>query len=381
MWSTKQIHLLAAILLLMLSAAATQVAAQEYDFGGYLKTLLIAGKTYFNEDYFLSLHRLRTQLTVNMGSYVECLAALDNQLRWGSYLDTLEYSYARPLDDRYYVDLSVNPVDNNTAHWRSEFYRLYIRASSRKANLTVGRQRIAWGTGRLWNPTDLFNPVSPLQLEPGEKRGADAVFLGLRPMENLHLEAAGAIGSDKNDTRWGLRGRSKLGSYDISAMAGRFRDSKVVGFDFSGYIGDDGFRGEFTHTWEGDDRHFWRGVLSYERGFKNGVIMLAEYLYNGGNIADFSLEAIESLATFDAITTINRHFLAIQITKDLTPLIYGSLLSLVEIEDGGVFLFPTVAYSWKQDIDIIVGAQLFFADEGDFSFAHNTILMAIEWYF
>jgi hypothetical protein len=374
------------VFLMLIGLAAAVIfspgaAAQEYDFGGYFKTLFIGGRTFFEENYFLVLHRLRTELSFKPARSTELYAALDNQLRWGSYLDTVEYSYARPLDDRYYIDMAVDPLDNRNAHWRAEFYRLYFRAVSRSADITIGRQRIAWGTGRLWNPTDLFNPTSPLQIEPGEKRGTDALFLALRPADRLNIDIAAAVGADRDDTRLGARVRSAVGYYDVSAMAGRFRDSNVAGFDFSGYIGDAGFRGEFTHTWNPGDKRFWRCVLGFENGFRNGLILLAEYLYNGGNIGEITPEVIEDLASFDAITTLNSHFLALQLSKELTPLAYGSLLSLVDLEDGGLFLFPSLSYSWKQDVDLTFGAQIFLADKGDFSLAHNTIVFGLEWYF
>ena len=365
----------------LLLTAVCPCPAQELDFGGYFKSLFIAGNTFFEEGYYLVLHRLRTEFTFYPTHSVEFFTALDNQVRWGSYLDTVEYSYARPLDDQHYVDMALDPLDNSTVHWRADVYRMYLRTTGRRADFVVGRQRIAWGTGRLWNPTDLFNPTSPLQIEPGEKRGADAVYAALRPIDGLQIELAGAIGSDEDDRRWGARAGTAVGSYDMSAMAGRFRDSTVAGFDFSGYLGGAGFRGEFSHTWAPGGDRYWRAVLSFENAFRGGLIFMAEYLYNGGNIGEITPEVIENLASFDAITTINRHFMAIQLTRELTPLIYGSLLAIFEAEENGFFLFPSISYSWKQDIDVIVGAQLFLAEAGDFALGHNALVVSMEWYF
>ncbi len=368
------------ILLLLCGILATPAAAQEWDLSGYLKTLFIGSRTFFDEDFSLATHRLRTQLVFRPISAVEILAALDNQLRWGGYLGTEQHALARPLEERYYVDMTLTPYDNTAAQWRAEFYRLYLRASGEAADLCIGRQRIAWGTGRLWNPTDLFNPVSPLAIEPAEKRGADAVAVALRPSADVRLELAAAVGADRDDVRWGARGGTTVGSYDVSLMAGRFRDSDVIGLDFSGYLGDAGFRGEFTHTWD-PERRYLRGVLSFEYTFPPGIDLLCEYLYNGGNIGEITPEALDSLAIFDAITTLNRHFLAARVGGSASPLLTVGLMGIVELEDGGLFLSPTLTYSWKQDLDVTIGAQLFFGDSGDFALGNHAVVLAAEWYF
>jgi hypothetical protein len=370
---------LLALLLLTVPTICT-AAEHEFDLRGYLKSFLTAGKTLFDEAYYLVTHRLRLNAVYYPVPQLELRAILDNQLTWGSYLDTAQYALSRPYEDRSYIDMTLDPYESDDARWRVEVHRLYLRYSNSKLDLAVGRQRIAWGSGRIWNPTDLFNPTSPLSLEPAEKNGADAVYLAVRPVGNLQLEAAWAIGSDSSDTRWATRARTSIGSYEIYLMGGRFRDSDVLGFDFSGYIGDAGFRGEFTHSWE-PDRQFTRGVLSYEYTFPGGTDLLVEYLFNGGNIEQFDLNNIKSLAVYDSIVTLNRQFLAVSLSKQLHPLITGQMLSIFELEDGSIFLFPFITYSWAQNVDLTLGAQFFLGDKGDFSLYHPTALAALEWYF
>ena len=38
--------------------------------------------------------------------------------------------------------------------------RAYLKFYLPQADITAGRQRIAWGAGYIWNPTDAFNPLS-----------------------------------------------------------------------------------------------------------------------------------------------------------------------------------------------------------------------------
>jgi hypothetical protein len=375
-----RISVAALLACLLLASAAATSSADEWELGGYLKSFVIAGKTLFEEAYYLVTHRLRFNAAYYPVPQLELRAIIDNQLTWGSYLDTQQYALGRPFEDRSYIDMTLDPYESDDAHWRAEVHRLYLRYTSSRFDLTAGRQRIAWGSGRIWNPTDLFNPTSPLTLEPAEKNGADALHLAFRPADNLQLEAAWAIGADENDTRWAARGRTSIGSYEISLMGGHFRGGDVVGLDFSGYIGDAGFRGEFTHSWE-VEREFTRAVLSYEYTLRDGLDILVEYLYNGGNIGSFGIEDIGRLAAYDSIVTLNRQFLAVSLSKQLHPLISGQLLSIFELEDRSYFLFPFITYSWAQNVDVTIGAQLFFGDKGDFSLYHPAALAALEWYF
>jgi len=367
----------AALLLCILSCGAP---AQDWDVSGYLKNFATGGLTLYDEYYYLVTHRLRVNLEYYPVSEMELRAIVDNQLTWGSYLQTEQYSLSKTLEQQDYIDLTLDPVDNEYALWQAVVHRLYLRYSGDNIDLTAGRQRIAWGTGRIWNPTDLFNPNSPLTLEPSERRGSDSVHVAWRPADDLQLEAAWAIGADRDDARWAARGRTCVGSYDLSFMAGRFRGSEVVGFDFSGYVADAGLRGEFTYTWE-DERSYARAVLSYEYTFGNGIDLLAEYLYNGGNLGRFTLEDAAALAAYDSIISINRHFLALLLARELFPLVSGRLLTIVDLEDGSLFAFPMIYYSLAQDVDLTLGVQLFFGDDGDFSLYSHTALVALEWYF
>jgi hypothetical protein len=364
--------------LLGLTCNTTLIA--EVDVGGYLKTFLISGETFFGEDYSLFLHRLRSSVAWYPESHLEFHLEADNQLRWGSYLDTVLYQLACPLEDLSYVDMTLIPYAGDELDWKVSLHRLYMRVNSNKADFSLGRQRIAWGTGRIWNPTDLFNPVSPLTLEPGEYRGADSVHVVLRPADLLQVEVAAAIGNDEEDRRYGARASTSIGSYEYSVIAGRFRERNVVGFDFTGYIGDAGFRGEFTWS-DDEERDYIQGVLSYEYTFPNSLTVLAEYLYNGGNLDLFNPADLTNLESYDAITTFNRNFAAVRLSCQLHPLVSAQILSIIDLEDKSAFAFPLVYYSWKQNVDVAAGVQFFFGDEGDFSYYSHTLLATVSWYF
>ncbi len=61
--------------------------------------------------------------------------------------------------------------------------------TSGSTTLTAGRQRIGWGTARFWSPMDMFNPISPLQIESEERQGVDAALAAFRSAGGLRWNA------------------------------------------------------------------------------------------------------------------------------------------------------------------------------------------------
>ena len=108
--------------------------------------------------------------------------------------------------------------------------------------LAVGRQRIAWGTGKLWSPTDLFNPLNPLSLERGERRGADAALATLTV--GPQAEITGVYAPLDGAARGGARTHATVRGWDLSALAGARSDDWFIGGDVAGPIGKGLIRGE-----------------------------------------------------------------------------------------------------------------------------------------
>ena len=354
--------------------------AQEWETGGSLRNFAITGKTLFDEDYYYLIHRLRNLVIFRPDDASELRLELDNQLSWGSYLDSSQYRLQKSLHQDNYFDLESFPIEEESMEWRTRVHRLSYRLSKEKYDFSVGRQRIAWGTARIWNPMDLFNQISPTAIEAGEIAGADSLYLAVRPSDGFQVEVAGAIGVDEDDTRWGIKARKSISSYDFSLMAGQVREQDVLGFDFTGYLGDAGFRGEFVR-FSDELRDYLQAVVSYEYIFPNSVSILVEYLYNGGSLGNLPLMSLAGLDSNTAIVTRNKHFLGVRSAGQVTQLISAGVISVYDLEDGSIFLYPNLVYNWKQNIDVMAGFQLFLGDNGEYSSYENAGVFMLTWYF
>lgn len=348
---------------------------------GSYKSLFTAGKTLLKRDYWSDLNRLRLEFDLKYSDSFLVKTIYDNEVAIGSLLNKDEFLQAKEARDNALFDLSRNLIDNPDMFWRHALYRLYLTYSGKGFNITAGRQRVAWGQAHIWNPTDLFNPVSPLQIEGGERLGVDALSVEyyFSPLSNLNIVYAPRDESIQMSA--GARFRTNVRGYDLSMILGEFRDDRVIGFDFAGNIGDSGFRGEGVFTDQKDEKAFIRFVLSWDYSFPNTLYLLFEYLYNGGSLGKDASPA--SLTGFSGeIATRNVNLLAAGIGYDLTPLVRLNTYAIYDIDGKSLFLNPVITYNIFTNIDWVLGFQIFTGDmDSEYGGFSNAYYTSLEWYF
>lgn len=148
--------------------------------------------------------------------------------------------------------------------------QLWIKAdAAHRVYVTAGRQRIRWGTGRIWNPTDFLNlqrldPLAILDL----RTGVDLLKVHV-PVEkaNANLYAVANLQDAQALDQIGgaLRAEWAFGQTEISASGALRKDQPVrLGTDLSSGVGPLDLKVEaaFTH---GVTDPFWAGSLDPER--------------------------------------------------------------------------------------------------------------------
>lgn len=377
------------------------------------------GKDIEGTDYTSDFNRFRTIWLATYEDWLELDVTYQHDAFLGSFLDSPEFAFTREEISTTYFDWTDTIIDNPDFFWNQYLYRAYAVFRTPHANLTAGRQRIAWGTALFWNPTDVFNPTSPLQIEPDEKVGVDALNLeipfgsltlanlvvaaytkyvvpslqdllakGLTPEEIGRLTAyppdlellASVLDEEKTNSIAG-RFRTTVGTYDLSIIGGEFDNNGFIGGNWAGYIKDAGFRGEFTYTFSDDLPDYFRFTTGADYQFANSLYLAVEYFYNGQAERFSDIELLDAQLAGELVT-LNPHLLNAAVTYDLTPLITLQLFGIWDMKGNGVFVNPEVYYSVSEDLDLRVGAQLFAGDEGsDFADVGNVYYAKVEWFF
>ncbi len=114
----------------------------------------------------------------------------------------------------------------------------------RFAYVTVGKQRIKWGTGRFWNPTDFLNTetLDPLSVSVFDERLGVSLLKIHVPVESLaaNFYAIATLDDAKSpsDVGGALRGEFVVGTSEITtSIALRKNNPLRLGADFNGAVG------------------------------------------------------------------------------------------------------------------------------------------------
>jgi hypothetical protein len=347
---------------------------------GYYKNLFYASESLSGDNFYADLNRLRLDTKVSFPGKASLRLVLDNEAIFGTVLDTPEFELFKETRLTFY-DLDATLLDNPDLWARTTVYRLYLDIKSGKTHLTLGRQRVAWGSGRLWNPTDIFNPISPFEIERDEKTGIDGARLDyyIDPLSSITL-----VFSPERDARenLALRVRTNFKGYDLALLLGTLRDRKLVGLDFAGNLGNSSFRGEATYEeldnniFVGREEDFIRAILSLDYTFPSTLYVLVEYLHNGGNVRKIPFQAVPQRE----IITGNENFIALGLGYDLMPLLRADGIAIMDIDGGGVFFNPSIEYNIRENTDLVFSTQ-FFSGSGEYEGFPELYYTSIKIYF
>ncbi len=350
------------------TAASPPPSPWHYRFGGYFRSLLTASHSFFTDDaYGDSLNRLRLQFDGSWKHNVLAHVEYDNEIHFGDLIGEPDFELVRHRQDAAYFDLQHVLVNEKKAYWDTSLYRGYLTLRGGNAELTVGRQRIAWGTAHFWSPTDVFNPISPLQIEGDEREGVDAAQLSLRLPQGFGWALVYAPQDGFNRSTEATRISRMVHNFDVSAMAGRFGRDWMAGANFAGQWGGAGLRGELTYTWRGAGSLAQGDALRWTFGsdyaINNKWYVLGEYFYNQGQPTGVTPgqppDASLLLRYTNEIFTFHRHFISAGARYSVTPLLTLETYTVVEPQGPSVFFMPIASYNLTANTDLSAGGQLF----------------------
>ncbi len=350
---------------------------------GYYKNLLFSSETFFpgTEQFTIDLNRLRLELQGKAKDWAALDIQYDHEALLGSFLKTGLFNTQKNHEPDTYLDLENAYLDQNRIFAHHRFYRGYLTLYSPYADLTIGRQRIAWGATRFWNPTDLLNPFNPVQLEREERSGVDAILTDVSLGALSKLSLVYAPQDSWEESSLAVRMRTNRLGFDLSAMGGYFKEDRVVGFDFAGAIKDLGIRGEAAYTFSDLEDNFIRAVLGTDYTFTNTLSLIFEYYYNGQgktNEKDYEFQRLFS----EEILSLARHYIGISIGYDLTSLLRWDNYAILNLNDKSLFFNPNLTYSVITDLDLALGIQIFEgSDTSEYRVFHNLYYVQIQWFF
>lgn len=369
-------------------------------FGGYFKNLTTLSSYGDDESWDNAMKlRLKTEVSwrgrVKLVLHYELSAMLGESLRDPSFVDIA----SRDPDDFLELYSVIQSSEDILA--RHMLDRCYLSIFFDSFTLSVGRQRIAWGTARFISPTDLFNPFDPAEIDKEEKIGVDAAVFEIPLGGFSGLSLVFVPSRDINDASYAFRIYTNIFDYDFSVMAGRFRDKEVFGFDFAGQIKGLAVFGELAYFIEDTkDEYFvtdplspfgfspktskeeyFRASIGAQYIFPNTFSVLIEYYYNGkgkSNKDDYNLSSL----TDGSELTLARDYLFLSLGYEFAPLIRGDFSAFFNIDDESILFSPSVEYSLTEDLYLTIGLQIGTGDSGsEYGMNPDIYFLQMRYYF
>jgi hypothetical protein len=376
------------IILLVITFYSFHLRAQlsDWEYGGYIKNLA----TYIDGTYeglpsdigkFQDIFQGRLNLDLyplfELNFSAQSRHVLTYQKNY--YLSTGFYNQLSRSS--YYFDLKWDSIEENDYLFFSEFDRLKVLWSTGDLEITLGRQRIAWGTCLVWNPTDLFNASNILDFDYPERPGTDALKVQYYIDELSAIEFAFSPGKTSEDVIYAGRYKTNFWNYDFSLLAGWQKKTLRIGGSWAGDIIDGGFRGEIVYSKPdintmipGDpmlesgayiqtlilDKPYWTVAISYDYTFENSLYLHTEWLYNELGISKNSgYRRLETLYTGELSPSLNSLFF--EVAYNITPLLRGDIFFIVNPTDESWIAAPSLTYSLATNWEIYI---LAFPSEG-----------------
>ncbi len=278
----------------------------------------------------------------------------------------LELTWTLERDDRYRV--------------YHRFDRLAVRYRADDWNFTLGREAVSWGSGKVFNPLDLFAPFAPTTVDRDYKPGQDLAMFDRR-LANGDIQLLGVFrrdgegGRDTDENSYGGKWHRFLGGSEIEvSLARHFRDD-VGALSLRHPLGGALIQGDavWTRLDEEDDTKFSL-VVNMDYSFtlaERTTYVFAEYFHNGFgrddkpvDLARLSNALVDRLQRGEIFTLMKDYF-AVGGSYQWHPLLVQNLTGFVNLEDGSGLLQTNFAYEPGDQQRLEAGLTLTRGDRGD----------------
>jgi len=354
-----------------------------FQFSGYLKSLLINSSTADEADvpYWLSLNRARLKLNYAFSPALQVHVEHDTEVRAGNYLRSDAFQAEKSTPSRQYWHEGSVIADRNGYYASQRLFRAFAKLSVDAADLTVGRQRIPLGTGRMWSALDMLNPVNPLQIERDEYVGVDAALLEYKRGALSKLSLIYAPDPARRDDRWVGQYRTNLNGTDLVATYGKYWQDRIVGLDFATQVGDAGLHGELTSTMPNSGPNYRKLVLGMDYAFANTLTLSAE-AYASSQTRQELLAQFAQNPQLAQVQPFGRRYGGFAASYEITPLLKLAAYWLFNLSEHGRFFSPTLTYSISDNLTFAGGAQFFAgSSDSDFGRGKNLGYLQLQYFF
>ena len=330
--------------------------------GGHLKSLNLYLDRIPNDsdEGLISSASFRFDLNVQLAREYDFEFSVEQQLLWSdpATLATLSQgSFNRLID----AEQSCNRGGRTESQLRLDRFNLQGEFSG--VRWGVGRQAIGFGRISLFSPLDVIAPFPPDALDVDVRPGVDAFKLTRYFGLGGQLGAVVVFGDQPRHNSYLLTFSENLGNLDLLLLTGSLRDRPMIGFGLAGELGPLGVKGELS--WyrgsrvgqTGGDLRGDFAIVAFEGWYRfdNGLVLLAEYLYNGAGANDpaqYPLVSASAPSSEGLSFLLARHYLLVGPSYELHPLVTANGLLIYNLQDGSSLIRPQLVISLSDNLQL-----------------------------
>ncbi|MFA6193196.1 MAG: hypothetical protein WC665_12695 [Sulfurimonas sp.] len=335
-----------------------------------------------NKSYLYNYDRLRVQTEYKEDGFFATAIADGVNYLGHDYVGSTPFAYQKEMhaDTPFKAQTEFSDYHDGSAY--AKLYRLYGGYEDKQNRVVAGVQNIQMGVGRIWTPTNLFNPKNIYALESDEVFGVAALSYVRHMNETSDL---GVVTSQKKDytQKYGARYKTFAGFADFALNIVSSDETKMVGFEIEGNLADTGveLRSEGGYIKNSlntsfitkEERDFFQGIVGADYGFVNGVTVVGEMLYSSkkfsyaDKLLNLNSEILPNMVSSNLYT-------GLTLSYSFNLFLEGSLLYIESFnEKNSRFISPTLTYTLNDYNAFSVGAMILSgAKESEFGSLQNS---------
>ncbi len=260
------------------------------------------------------------------------------------------------------------------------FDRMALRYSGDDWNITLGREAVSWGSGKVFNPLDLFAPFAPTTVDRDYKQGQDLALYDRR-LENGDIQLLAVFrrdgdgGRDNDENSYGGKWHRFVGGSELELSLARHFADDVLALSWRQPLGGALLQADWVATRLDDESNTeYSAVVNLDYSFTlagRTSYVFAEYFRNGFgrddsplDLAQLSPALVERLQRGELFTFM-KDYLAAGGSYQWHPLLVQDLTWLVNLEDGSGLVQSNLAYEPGDHQRLEAGITLTHGGRGD----------------
>lgn len=320
-----------------------------------------------DKSYLYNYDRLRFRSDYSSDAFFATLI-FDGVNYFGeSYVNSPDFEYVKlqKSDTPFVTQSEHNPYGSGSVY--AKLYRAYGGYEDDNNRVVLGLQNITMGVGRIWTPTNLFNPRNSYALEPDETFGVFGVSYTRHISDTSDITV---VASQKENSSLKYAGRYKayLDIADVALDIVSSDETQMLGYELEANLGESGIevRSEGAYIKNSlkkdvvteEDVEFFQGIVGADYAFKDGITLIAEALYSSRS---FSYEQI--LLNYDSEVLPNlvysNFYTAFTLSYAFNIYLDSSLLYIESFnEKNSRYVSPTLTYTLNDYNSFMLGAMI-----------------------